>query len=230
MRSAGPFDDHALLETLSFVRGRVEPPTADDVAAGLGQPRTVARSRLERLVAAGLVRPRFEKRTGRSGPGSGRPAKAYAAVPEANVDFPARRYADVVGLLIDALPQRGRGPRLREVGRRFGVDLARAARLRPTGDPRTALRRLCDALGAAGFPTSVETASETGVTLVTPSCPLRPLVTDEGVAHELDQGMWEALLDAALQPVQARVRRCVLGGCLSAGSPCRVTVELEPLG
>src|SRR5919199_1647115 len=70
--------DVELRRTLSFVRGQARPVTADDVARALGVPRSAARWRLEKLAAADALRVGFERRTGRRGPGAGRPAKTYA--------------------------------------------------------------------------------------------------------------------------------------------------------
>jgi predicted ArsR family transcriptional regulator len=66
-----------LREALLYVRGSPGAVTADDAAADLGVHRSVARSRLERLLRAGLLETRFERRSGRKGPGAGRPAKLY---------------------------------------------------------------------------------------------------------------------------------------------------------
>src|SRR5437763_14652529 len=93
--------DPDLRATLWVVRGQADPPSADDLAAALDLPRSVARWRLERLVALGLLRPVFVRRTGRSGPGAGRPAKTYEVVPEARtLEFPGRRYEELFRLMI----------------------------------------------------------------------------------------------------------------------------------
>src|SRR5215213_1694609 len=99
----------ALWATLLFVRSRDGPVTAAETAAALGIHRTVARWRLERLAEAGALVRAFERRTGRTGPGAGRPSKTYAVAPETTqTEFPARRYDELVSLLIAALPPRGR--------------------------------------------------------------------------------------------------------------------------
>src|SRR6266516_6134122 len=129
-------------ETLLFARAQPMPVTADDLAAAQQIHRNVARSRLERLAEAGLLVPSFERRTGRTGPGAGRPAKTYRVAPELMaIEFPERRYEQLIGLVVDALPERARGERLREIGVAFGRELAREARLRPAKSLRTALGR-----------------------------------------------------------------------------------------
>ena len=63
--------DSGLRAALLYVVATAEPVSADDAAAALGVHRSVARSRLERLLHAGLVESRFARRSGRTGPGAG---------------------------------------------------------------------------------------------------------------------------------------------------------------
>src|ERR1041385_4684317 len=93
--------DPDLRRALLFARDQTRPVTADDLAEALGIHRNVARARLERLMEAGLLAPGYERRTGRSGPGAGRPAKTYAVTPALDpIEFPARRYETLLGLVI----------------------------------------------------------------------------------------------------------------------------------
>src|SRR5262245_20355969 len=109
--------DPTLRAALRFVRSRRSPVSADELAAAESVHRNVARSRLERLEGAGLLVSGFERRSGRTGPGAGRPAKVYSPAPEiTQIEFPERNYVQLVGLLVDALPTRGRKRRLRELG------------------------------------------------------------------------------------------------------------------
>src|SRR5437764_11233350 len=108
--------DPSLRKAVLFVRAQPRPVTVDEAAAALEMPRTVARWRLERLAEAGMLATGFERRTGRSGPGAGRPAKTYAAAVETTaLEFPRRRYETLLGLLVDALPRRRRAGRLAEI-------------------------------------------------------------------------------------------------------------------
>jgi predicted ArsR family transcriptional regulator len=219
--------DAGLREVLGFVRSRQEAPRAEDVAEELGLARSVARWRLERLVEAGLLRPVFVNRSGRRGPGAGRPAKTYAVVPEtAALEFPPRRYEKLVRLLIEALPAQRRAGRLEEIGIAFGRELARAARLSPAARPATGLARICRALGGLGFQAAVESLTSERAVLVTPTCPLRPLVVDAPDAREVDQGMWRGLVAAGLE--HGSGARCETHDCLSDDSPCRIVIELSP--
>src|SRR4051812_13116904 len=116
--------DPDLRETLLFARRQPRPVTADDVAAALGTHRNVARGRLERLAEAGLLIASFERRTGRTGPGAGRPAKSYRVAPELSaIEFPRRRYEQLISLVVEALPARTRRDRLHEIGIEFGREL-----------------------------------------------------------------------------------------------------------
>ena len=49
----------------------------DEIAEALGLPRASAAFRLDRLVEVGLLDVEFRRRSGRTGPGAGRPAKLY---------------------------------------------------------------------------------------------------------------------------------------------------------
>src|SRR5262245_25214324 len=117
--------DPELRSALLYVRGSESPVTADELAAYQDVHRNVARARLERLAAAGLLLTSFERRSGRAGPGAGRPAKTYRPAPElAAIEFPARHHETLLALLAAALPARTRRRRLTEVGLAFGRELA----------------------------------------------------------------------------------------------------------
>jgi len=224
--------DPALRGTILLVRAAPNPLTADDVAARLGISRSVARWRLERLVEAGLVAVDFERRSGRSGPGAGRPAKTYAAAPETSaVEFPRRRYEALVSRMLDALPQRGRTKQLDQVGYAFGLELGEAAHLRPGASFRTSLERLCRGLGRLGFQAAVESVSDDEAVIVSATCPLRPVVVaSDAEARALDAGMWRGLLAAAAGPAAAADARCATHDCLDARSPCRIVVGFAGRG
>ena len=209
-----------LRAVLEFARSRREAPTAAEVAARLDLSPSVARWRLERLVETGHLRPVFARRKG--GPGAGRPAKRYEVVPETEaLEFPARRYVELLRLALGPLPSE----RLEEIGAEYGRVLARESRLRPADRLATALDRVCGALGGLGFQASVESVEANRAVLVTPTCPLRPLVMAAPTAREVDQGMWRGLVEEALRrPAEAR---CETHDCLSGDAPCRVKVELR---
>jgi predicted ArsR family transcriptional regulator len=220
--------DAALRSTVLLVRAARQPLSADDVAAQLDVSRSVARWRLERLAAVGLVDVGFERRSGKTGPGAGRPAKTYSAAPESSaVEFPRRRYEALVGGLVDALPRRGRVKHLDRVGYAFGLELARAARLRPAKTVHAALDRLCRGLGRLGFQASLESLDDDRAVIISATCPLRPVVVAEGYARALDAGMWRGLVAAAAGTNAAARARCTTHDCLDRAASCRIVVELE---
>lgn len=78
------------------------PVSRDEAAAALLLPRSTAAFHLDRLVAEGLLDVVRERRTGRSGPGAGRPAKLYRrSGQQITVSLPERRY-DLAGELLAA--------------------------------------------------------------------------------------------------------------------------------
>jgi predicted ArsR family transcriptional regulator len=223
--------DHELRETLLLARAQPLPVTADEVAAAQGIHRNVARGRLERLAEVGLLIPSFERRTGRTGPGAGRPAKTYRVAPELTaIEFPERRYEQLIGLVVDALPEGARGDRLHEVGIAFGRELAVDARLRSAKTLRTALGRVCAALGGLGYQASVAELTGEGAVITTATCPLRPLVRAHPSLAGLDRGMWAALVARALEGAGVDQITCDTHSCQRDDSDCRVLLTLQPRG
>jgi predicted ArsR family transcriptional regulator len=78
----------------------------DQAAATLSLPRSVAAFHLDKLVDAGLLAARFERTTGRTGPGAGRPAKLYGRSDrEIDLSLPRRQYELAGRVLADAVVQ-----------------------------------------------------------------------------------------------------------------------------
>jgi predicted ArsR family transcriptional regulator len=92
--------DHAVTRSVyRLLAGRGE-LSRDGAAEALGLARSVAAFHLDKLVDAGLADVRFERLTGRSGPGAGRTAKLYRrSDTEIGVSLPDRRY-DLAGRLL----------------------------------------------------------------------------------------------------------------------------------
>lgn len=217
--------DPGLRETLLFARRERHAVTIDETAAALSIHRNVARRRLERLADAGLLVTEFERRTGRSGPGAGRPAKVYSPAPETRgIEFPDRRYAELVALLLDDVPT----ARREDIGARFGALLAAAAGIQPGSDRRAALEGLCEGLGSLGFQARLESVGPDRAEIVTPTCPLRPLVVTDPGAADVDRGVWRALVAAALDGVDTTDVSCEAHDCLEPCASCRVVIGLEP--
>jgi len=160
-----------------FVAARREPVDRDNAAAAVGVGRPLAAFHLERLARAGLLDVEYRRRTGRTGPGAGRPAKFYRARQDAiDLSIPPRRYALAAEIFAQALertPDLGIAE-VAEVARAHGRQLADDARTnardgRTIDSAAAALRLLAD----LGF--EPEPAGQ-GVRLR--NCPFNALVND----------------------------------------------------
>ena len=100
----------------------------DEAAAAVGVSRALAAYHLDKLVEAGLLDTRFERRTGRRGPGAGRTAKLYLrSASPVEVALPARDYELMAGLLaraVEADPSGGAGSALDRAARAMGAEVA----------------------------------------------------------------------------------------------------------
>jgi predicted ArsR family transcriptional regulator len=100
----------------------------DEAAAAVGVSRALAAYHLDKLVEAGLLDTRFERRTGRRGPGAGRTAKLYLrAASPVEVALPARDYELIAGLLarsVEADPAGGARVELIRAARALGAEVA----------------------------------------------------------------------------------------------------------
>lgn len=182
----------------------------DDVAAKLGINRELAAFHLERLLKGGLLKTEYRRRSGRTGPGAGRPAKLYRRTDvEVAVSIPPRRYeaaaevfAEGIARLADPAAIDAVADVARERGTDLGLEACRVAGPRPSR--RRRLAALMDLLGRAGYEPAVDEARG-AVTLR--NCPYHALVADH---RELTCGMnlaWaQGVTDAAdvpLRPVLA---------------------------
>ena len=91
-----------------YVRAQASAVSRDDAAAGVGVPRHGAKFHLDRLVDDGLLEAEYRRRSGRGGPGAGRPAKLYRrASREVAVMLPERRYELAGQLMARAITDAG---------------------------------------------------------------------------------------------------------------------------
>jgi len=110
-----------------------DPVGRDEAAAAVGVPRATAAFHLDRLADDGLLDVVRMRRTGRTGPGAGRPAKLYKrAATWVRVSLPERRYELAGELLAAAVEDAdGSGERPREAldrrARVLGEEMGRAA-------------------------------------------------------------------------------------------------------
>ena len=133
--------------------------TRDDAAAALGVPRSVAAFHLDKLADAGIVEVRFERTSGRRGPGAGRPSKLYRpSQDEIAASVPDRHYDLAGSLLATAVAESTRtGSPVRDclraaahaAGRQIGEEALDAVSTMPRRDDRRAA--VLDILARHGY-------------------------------------------------------------------------------
>ena len=157
-----------------------------------------------------------------------RPEHAEAPTPEraTTLEFASHHFRALVAQLLDALPEDGRKEALHLAGLRFGRQLAEHARLRSYVDAAAALDAVCAAVRSLGFHAAVGEIDGDIAVIETPTCPLRPLVSERLEAALLDRGMWAGLVEKGLAGAEAQEIHCETASCLEAGESCVVTVRL----
>ena len=183
----------------------------DQAAATASVPAHSARFHLDKLADAGLLAVEERRLNGRTGPGSGRPAKVYVRIRDAvSVSVPARHY-DLVGSVFASAVERSLA------GEDLAAALSDEAHMAGHDDgtrfaaPKTHAReedRAAAVLSARGYD-PYET--DEGVRLR--NCPFDALATDHtdlvcGVNRDYVEGVVEGLgcrhLDAVLDPGEDR--------------------------
>jgi predicted ArsR family transcriptional regulator len=187
-------DEPTRRQLYDYVVQQPEPVSRDDAAAALELPRTTAAFHLDRLVGEKLLDVVYRRRTGRTGPGAGRPAKLYRRSDQhVSISLPQRRYELAGRLLSSALEhaeRSGDSPRasLDQRAYQLGRQLGEAADGGPgDGETREAALRV---LENHGFEPRVDGGS---VTLA--NCPFHALAQEY---TELVCGMNLSLLDGLL--------------------------------
>ncbi|MSO44933.1 MAG: hypothetical protein EXQ74_06495 [Thermoleophilia bacterium] len=186
----------------------------DDVAAAVGITRRLAGFHLDKLVEQGFLRAEFRRRTGKSGPGAGRPAKFYAldqAEEESRLEV--KHYDLLAELLLRAMSDRsGEDPQdvLERVGYEFGRELGDAEReagRSPSYSSTTdAVMGVVGVLTRFGFGA---TAAEDG-RITARTCPFEEMAkVDPRRVCGLDRSIWRGVLsafnpDATLSATTAR--------------------------
>lgn len=179
----------------------------DEAAATLGIPRSTAAVNLDRLADAGLLTVSYVRRSGRTGPGAGRPAKLYRAVAaELAASIPERHY-ELVGDLLAAAAERAD-----ESG--IPVRDALAIEAFATGAAiGVGAGSLEEALGACGYaPRDPEGGGEASADLLLENCPFHLLASRHtalicGANLELVRGLAAATDDGrtpVLAPAEGR--------------------------
>lgn len=163
-------DDPKRRAILTFVRHSAEPVGRDDVAEQFSLPRSTAAFHLDRLADEHLVEVVYQRRTGRTGPGAGRPAKMYRGTArEVSVSIPERRYDLAAKLLAAAVENSATSGRpvaeaLADTAAEHGRRWAESA----------GTKTLSHLLESTGF----EPRTEADGTVVLGNCPFHRLVVD----------------------------------------------------
>jgi predicted ArsR family transcriptional regulator len=156
--------------------------TRDEAAESLGLPRSVAAFHLDKLVDAGVVDVRFERTSGRTGPGAGRPSKLYRlSHDELSASIPERHYDLAGSLLAEAVAEATRtgapvadclSAAAAAAGRQVGEEAAAAAGpLKRSEDRR---RAVVDVLARHGYEPSVGRRKEIALA----NCPFHRLAQE----------------------------------------------------
>lgn len=132
-----------------WVVAQAHPVGREEAAKATGVTRALAAFHLDKLAGAGLLDSGYQRLSGRTGPGAGRPARVYSrASREFSVSLPERKYERAAQLFASALEKIGHGPvpgPLQAAARELGESIGSKAA------PRIASKRLMAALEAGGY-------------------------------------------------------------------------------
>ena len=188
-----------------------EPADRDQVALATGISRSLAAFHLDRLAADELVSVSFARRTGKSGPGAGRPAKFYRRVgEEIGVSVPERRYEFAARLLLEAVNDSKARDAVVAAGNAEGHRIGERARANE--------RSLADVLDDEGFePCEVDGSIQLR------NCPFTGLTSElDGVVCSMTHAMVNGIAEELGVHPQVREERrpglcCVVVETLDAG-------------
>ncbi len=192
----------ALYRYIAAQRGDV---SRDQAAEAVGIQRSLAAFHLDKLEEAGLLNTTFRRRSGRSGPGAGRPAKLYRrSGAEHTVSLPPRHYDLAAELLAEAVEQESDQPArvtLVEVARRFGRRIGEELRTRLStrASRERRLNAVMEALERYGYEPRRE-----GEAVRLGNCPFHTLAECHrnlvcGMNHALLEGVTEGVDGGALE-------------------------------
>ena len=189
-------DEPTRRRLFDYVRASDRPVGRDEAAAATGISRGLAAFHLDRLADGGLLEASFERLSGRTGRGAGRPAKLYRPSDvRVAMSVPETRY-DLAGeVLVRAIEDRRSGEVGPEAVRRAARDRGReiGERMAAPGPKGGTMRRAERALGRLGFEPRVERRR---ALIRLGNCPFHALV---GHSRDLVCGLNGALLGGLME-------------------------------
>jgi predicted ArsR family transcriptional regulator len=197
-----------------FVVAHGAPVDRDEAAAGAGIARPLAAFHLDRLAEAGLLDVEYRRRSGRVGPGAGRPAKFYrrASGRDIAVSLPPRDYNLAARILADAVDD---GVAAR--GRVLDAAAAEGARI-AGGDPPADREALVRLLARQGY----EPVEDPDGVIRLRNCPFHALVAEHlELTCSMNLALLEGVLSASSGTGVAAEPRPATGFCCVAFVPVR---------
>jgi predicted ArsR family transcriptional regulator len=169
------------------------PVDRDAVAEAVNISRSLAAFHLDRLGDAGLVEISYARRSGRSGPGAGRPAKFYRRAVEAiAVSLPRRRFDIATRILARAIARPEARRRVAEEARAEGTRIAAAHRA-AGHEPA-----ITDVLQEVGFQ-----PEQQGSTIRLRNCPFDAVAVQNAEPKPVVCGMNRALIEGIVEELNA---------------------------
>jgi predicted ArsR family transcriptional regulator len=202
--------DPARRRLYDYVAGEHQPVGRDEASAAVGISRSLAAYHLDRMVDDGLLEVSFARRSGRTGPGAGRPAKLYERSPrQFQISLPPRDYEFAARLLAQAVEAESTGrarASLEESARALGRDLAAEVKRRRSqskgGDPAADLEEVLTERGYEPF-------------------------RDEGNAIRLRNCPFHRLADAHRELI-CGMNLCLLEEAVAGGTGLRAVLDPQP--
>ncbi len=171
LKALSLLDEPVRRRLFDWVLDQNRPVGREEASRALRISRPLATFHLDKLADAGLLDSGYQRLSGRTGPGAGRPARVYWKTErEFNVHVPERNYERAAELFATALEAHTGGlpTPLREAAGDLGKNLGQQEHA------RSSTRRLMDALKAGGYEPQVD---ESGAIRLL-NCPFHALVEE----------------------------------------------------
>jgi predicted ArsR family transcriptional regulator len=170
LKAVSLLDEPVRRRLFDWVLAQGRPVGREEASRTLRISRPLATFHLDKLADAGLLESGYQRLSGRTGPGAGRPARVYwRSEREFNVQVPERNYERAAELFATALEHTGGLPTpLRVAAGELGENLGAQERA------RSSTRRLMDALEDGGYEPQVD---ESGAIRLL-NCPFHALVEE----------------------------------------------------